>query len=362
MKTDNHSLLVVDDNEDNLHMLSLRLTRRGYTVAVANSGRKALDVIENQRFDLILLDIMMPEMDGFEVLTVIRKTHSIADFPVIMATAKDESEDVVKALKLGANDYVTKPIDFPVLLARVQTHLSVKRLSQLKDEFLRIASHDLKNPLWSIMTATQMVEEMVPPGQTMTEQSYRMLTMVTRQAQQMQHIITDFLDFQAAEDGQLMLSLGLASLNEVARQVIENNRDYATKKGTSLSLELATNMPLIQADVARISQVAQNFVGNAIKFSPKGAPPTIVRTCVEEEAVLLEISDSGPGLQEEDLKQVFSKYARLSNRPTGGEKSSGLGLAICKQMIELHGGQVGVRNNSPERGATFWFKLPRNKD
>src|SRR5205085_2296627 len=108
---------------------------------------------------------------------------------------------------------------------------------------------------------------------------------------------------------------------------------------------------------ARLSQVANNFVGNAIKFSPKGSGVAVVRTRSENDLVVLEVSDAGPGLKEDDLLKAFGKYARLSNRPTGGEKSSGLGLAICKQMVEMHGGQVGVRNN-PEGGATFWFSLP----
>ena len=357
MKPENSFLLVVDDNEDNLRMLSLRLTRRGYRVETASGGRQALGLIEKSKFDLVLLDIMMPEMDGYEVLETLRKTHTITNLPVIMATAKDESEDIVRALKLGANDYVTKPIDFPVLLARVQTQLTSRSLSQLKDEFLRIASHDLKNPLWSVQTASEMVEELVPVGGVMTEQAAKMLGMVGRQARHMQQIVADFLDFQAAEDGQLSLTLGPANLNEVARRSVETNLDYASRKGITLTLELDEGLPIIQADKDRLGQVAQNLVGNAIKFSPKNGGPTVVRTRLETGLALVEVCDSGPGLNETDMGQVFGRYARLSNRPTGGEKSSGLGLAICKQMIELHGGKIGVRNNT-ERGSTFWFSLP----
>ncbi len=357
MKTEESTLLLVDDNEDNLRMLSLRLNRRGYEVALATSGPKALDMLEKQKYDLVLLDIMMPDVDGFEVLERIRKEYSIADLPVIMATAKDESQDIVRALKLGANDYVTKPIDFAVLVARVQTHLTLKNLSQLKDEFLRIASHDLKNPLWSVQTAAQMIEELVPVGGTMTEQASKMFGMISRQATEMQRIISDFLDFQAIEDGQLILTLAPTDLNEIARAAVEINIDYAARKGIALELALTEAMPPLRVDPARLSQVIQNFVSNAIKFSPKGSGEVVVRTQVEPGAVLVEVADCGPGLRDEDMKRVFGKYARLSNRPTGGEKSSGLGLAICRQMVELHGGQIGVRNN-PGQGATFWFALP----
>ncbi len=357
MKPEDYSLLIVDDNPDNLDMLSRRLVRQGYKVELAEGGGVALELIKTGRYDLVLLDVMMPDISGLEVLTIIRKTYSIADLPIIMATAKNQSGDVIEALKLGANDYITKPIDFPVLLARLQTHLNLKYLSQLKDEFLRIASHDLKNPLWSVRTAAQMVEELLPLGAPMTEQAAKMLSMVSKQTYEMQRIIEDFLDFQAAEDGQLNLTLAPTDLNEIAHQVVEINLDYAHKKGTDLTLDLNQALPSIRADAARLTQVIQNFVGNAIKFSPKGSAPPLVRTRLDDNSLVLEVIDSGPGLKEEDLTKVFGKYARLSNRPTGGEKSSGLGLAICKQMIELHGGQVGVHNN-PERGATFWFRLP----
>ncbi|HEX2914796.1 MAG TPA: response regulator [Chloroflexia bacterium] len=357
MMSEENSLLVVDDIEDNLTILSFRLKQKGYVVATATSGRKALEMIGQQKFDLILLDIMMPEMDGFDVLVELRKKYSITDLPVIMATAKEDREDIVRALKLGANDYITKPVDFPVLMARIQTHLKIKSLSQLKDEFLRIASHDLKNPLWSIMTAAQLIDEVVPAGQQMTPQASRMLNLVLRQAQTMQFIINDFLDFQAAEDGQLNLNLGMTDLNEIACRAVETNLSYAQQKGSQLILEADPALPMILADSARLSQVIQNLIGNAIKFSPKGSGQTVVRTRIDQKTVVLEVSDSGPGLTEDDMQRVFTRYGRLSNRPTGGEKSSGLGLAICKKMVELHSGQIGVFNN-PDRGATFWFSLP----
>ena len=126
------SVLVVDDNEDNRDMLSRRLKKQGYSVAVAEDGHKALEMIGGEKFDLILLDIMMPGISGMEVLKKLRENFTVADLPVIMATAKDQSEDIVAALRLGANDYVTKPLDFPVVLARVQTQLALKRLSKLK--------------------------------------------------------------------------------------------------------------------------------------------------------------------------------------------------------------------------------------
>ncbi|MEP7284394.1 MAG: HAMP domain-containing sensor histidine kinase [Chloroflexota bacterium] len=355
-KGDQGHLLVVDDNEMNRDMLSRRLKREGFTVVVAEDGHQALQLLKQHKFDLIVLDIMMPGLSGFDMLPMIRSEYTLAELPVIMATAKDGSADIVEALRLGANDYVTKPINFPVLVARVRIHLQLKQLSQLKDEFLRIASHDLKNPLSTILMSAHLVRDRVPPGFMMTEQFYNMLSFIVRRGEEMQRIVRDFLDFQAMEDGKIALELALINLNDVARDVVQSNSEYAESKHIILYTELDETLPQIRADGVRLAQVAQNLLGNAIKFSPNGSI-TYIRTNNHEGAVMLEICDAGPGLTEDDIQKAFTKYSRLSNKPTGGESSSGLGLAICKQMIDLHSGKIGVYNN-PEQGATFWFSIP----
>jgi two-component system sensor histidine kinase/response regulator len=348
-------LLVADDNEMNRDMLSRRLEREGYRVGIAEDGNRALEMIRDEHFDLILLDVMMPGLTGFEVLQLIREKQTLAELPVIMATARDADDDIVTGFKLGANDYVTKPINFPVLLARVRTQLQLKALTQLKDQFLQMASHDLKNPLGNVLMSAYLVLQEVSPGESMTDEMHEILGIIVSQSKTMQRMIVDFLDFQALQDGRLQLELRSASLNQLVRNVAEENAGYAQSKSIEIQLELDEQLPEIMADEARIRQVVQNFVGNAIKFCPENAI-VVMRTRAQEDTAIVEVSDSGPGLTEADLAKVFVKYARLSNKPTGGEKSSGLGLSICKQMVELHGGAIGAYNN-PDRGATFWFSL-----
>jgi two-component system sensor histidine kinase/response regulator len=357
MKPENYTLLVVDDTLETLQLIALRLRADGYKVATALDGRHALAILDEQKIDCVLLDIMMPHMDGFEVLQLVRQKYSLSDLPVIMTTALGESEDIVKALQLGANDYITKPIDVPVMLARIGTQLRLRELALLREEFVRVASHDLKNPLFSILLSIQMVEELVPVSTQMTPQANNLLSLVVRQIAEMQRIIDEFLDFQAIEDGKLVLRHEKLQLNQLVHEVVNLNLEYASRKGQAISLELEEPMPEVWADRRRISQVISNILGNAIKFSPNGPSKIILRTRAGEQAVMFEVSDQGPGLAEADLPQVFNKYNHLSNLPTGGEKSSGLGLAISRQMIELHGGEIGVRNNSG-KGSTFWFSLP----
>ena len=184
-------LLVVDDNRLNREMLTRRLQRKGFTVTEAGDGREALELIDKQRFDLGIFDIMMPGISGLEALVTVRKRYSPAEFPVIMATAKTQTEDIVEALRAGANDYVTKPIDFPVLLARVMTHLNLKRLYKLKDEFLSIASHDLKNPLFVIVCQAYLIQMKVPVGATMTHEAADMVEKIADHAKTMQNLIAD---------------------------------------------------------------------------------------------------------------------------------------------------------------------------
>lgn len=361
------NLLIVDDNQVNREMLELHLVMRGFKVTVADSGKAALELFhlpvpegmqrrDEREIDLVLLDIMMPVISGLDVLHQLRRYYTRAELPVIMVTAKDASEDVVEALQLGANDYITKPIDFPVLFARVDAALQVQRLTRQKDEFLAIASHDLKNPLAIVRGFVKMIQSIVPEGQPMTGDARDMLARVFRQTTTMERIIGDFLDFQAMEEGQLKLKLRTFDLAELIDHLIQSQESYAASK----DIKLSSNAPApvrVTADLQRIEQVLHNYIGNAIKYGSAGGSVRI-NASRNGDIVRVEVRDDGDGIPVGEANRLFVKYARLSNRPTGGEKSSGLGLVICKQLIQMHGGQVGAHNNLRPLGATFWFELP----
>lgn len=350
-------ILVVDDDVLNRKMLSVRLQTEGYEVQTAAGGREALDLLAGRSINLMILDVMMPDMSGLEVLRILRTIRTIAELPVIMATARSESSDIVEALAAGANDYVTKPIDFPVLLARMRTHLRLQSLTREKDEFLGIASHDLKNPLAIVRSSLDIVRTCVPPGTPMPDDMPEVLERAIRHTLSMERIIGDFLDFHALEDGNLAIRHKPFDLNQVTAEALDSLADSARQKGISIVREFAEPTCSTLGDERRIEQVILNLAGNSLRFS---RPGTTVRVLVaqEEKQSLFSISDEGPGLTPEDLPRLFVKYARLSNRPTGGEKSSGLGLAICSKLIAAHHGTIGAKNNTPGPGATFWFRLP----
>ncbi|MBI1784286.1 response regulator [Candidatus Sumerlaeota bacterium] len=346
---DSARFLVVDDNDKNRELLIRRLQQSGYAAVGASDGLEGLDLLEREGYDIVLLDVVMPGMGGMEVLRKIREKHSRESLPVIMTTAKDQTRDVIEALRLGANDYVTKPLNFAILLARSQTHLAMRRLSRLKDDFMQIASHDLKNPVLIITGANLHLEAQYPEAAKFTE-------MIRRNARIIQKIITNFLDFRALEDGQMQIHRLPVDINFIAQETLAANAAAAEMKGIALQAELDPSVPKVLGDALRLEQVLQNLVGNAIKFSDS-AEPIMIRSRWDGGDAVIEVSDSGPGISDADMEKLFVKYARLSNQPTGGEKSSGLGLAICREIINLHGGRIGARNNLP-RGATFWFRVP----
>lgn len=369
------TLLVVDDTPDNIVILSSFL-KNTYRIKVATNGLKALELAAADVPDLILLDIMMPEMDGYEVCQRLKEIESLKDIPVIFLSSLNEAMDKVKAFQAGGVDYVTKPFQAEEVRARVETHLKIRQLqielikqnealqesyeklqalSEQKDEFMRIASHDLKNPLTCILGFASLAEMVISKPEEI-ECLRDSLARIKDQSRIMEKIIGDFLDFHAMEDGQIKLAIEPVNLNELAQTVFENNSAYAASKEIDLQLNLDGALPEVDCDKSRINQVMENLLSNAIKFSPKGAWVRVI-TKSENGIATLEVVDSGPGLTEEDMGKLFKKYAKLSNKPTGGEKSSGLGLAIAKKVMELHCGKIGARNNA-DTGATFWFDLP----
>jgi len=349
-------ILVVDDNELNRELLARRLRPKNYDVEMSADGPTALEMIEANSYDLVLLDIVMPVMDGLEVLTIIRQSYSLVDLPVIMVTAKDHDEDVVQAFQLGANDYVTKPLNMAIALVRIQAHVRLKRLAELHKEFLGIASHDMKRPLALILDIMETTLEDPPEGIELNQNVTSIFSLVTKACEQMQSNISDYLDRHAAEDGRLKLVLSATDLNALIEQSVDGLIENAKRKHITLTWSLDPTLPTIHVDKARLIQVIDNFVGNAIKFSDEGSATQIV-TSYAAGKVTFQVIDSGPGLSKEDQQKVFSKYAQLSAKPTGGEESTGLGLSIAKQMIELHQGEIGAENREDQTGAIFWFSI-----
>ncbi len=352
-------VLVVDDDEGLRTALGIGLKRDGYQIQLAGDGQEASRLMAQYRFDLVLLDIRLPgTMGGLDLLHEIRRNHSPLNLPVIIVSGSGDADIIVTALRDGANDYVVKPFDTGTVRARVRTQITLKGLKDINDHFLRTASHDLKKPIMLMLDVAQQLRLELKPDKPVSADDLSALDLLTDTARYMQQIISELVDVGAMRAGRVRLRITPTDFGALVRQAVAHNTGYGHNKGIEIGLRFASGIPHIEADELRILQILDNLIGNAIKFSP---PDTaiVISTWTSGGTITCEVSDQGPGLSEEDIGKLFQPYAALSNKPTGKEQSTGLGLAICKELIALHGGTIGARNN-PGRGATFWIRIPAN--
>jgi two-component system sensor histidine kinase/response regulator len=352
-------ILVVDDVAKNLQVVGTMLRNAGYAVMPATSGADALESVRAQAPDLILLDLMMPEVDGLEVCRRLKAEPATRQIPVIFLTASNEMEHLVQGFEVGAVDYVTKPFNPPELLARVRTHLELKHARQQlrlmndeKNEFMGIAAHDLRSPLNAIKGYSEMILEDPALGGENAELAHK----IHEAAARMSGMIQNLLDANRIERGEMQLALAPTELNAVLAAVVEVQRPRATAKLQPIHLETDTAAAVAAVDPAVIVQVLDNLVSNAVKYSPPGKS-IFVRLKRKARIVRIEVEDQGPGLSAEDQKRLFGKFARLSAKPTGGEHSTGLGLSIVKKMVEGMSGSVWCESELG-KGATFIVTFP----
>ena len=355
-------ILVVDDISKNLQVVGTILRNEGYHVMPATSGLQALERVSAQPPDLILLDLMMPEMDGLEVCSRLKADPLTHQIPVIFLTASNEMEHLMKGFEAGAVDYITKPFNAPELLARVRTHLELKHarerlreMNEEKNEFMGIAAHDLRNPLSAIQGYAEMIIE---DAQSLAHRDLEGNGQRIREAaKRMTEMVQNFLDANRIERGELKLNMAISDLSPLLQSVLETQSPHATAKGQMIQLELPPTPTLALADVSITFQVFENLVSNAVKYSPPGKK-IFVRLKAEAGVVRFEVEDQGPGLSKEDQKKLFGKFARLSAKPTGGEHSTGLGLSIVKRLVEAMNGKVWCESELG-MGAKFIVTIPQ---
>jgi signal transduction histidine kinase len=351
------TILIVDDTPANLGVLVETLGVAGYQLMVAEDGEEALAQTMQRQPDLILLDVMMPGLDGFETCRRLKARAETRDIPVLFMTALTESSDKVKAFAAGAVDYIAKPIEHEEALARVRTHLAIRRLQRelheqiaLKQRFMKIAGHDLRNPLFLILLATELARRQsgIPP------KVVRFLENIEESAAHIRRIIDTFLEIRPpSADPQ---HTGGVDLGLLGGAVVRQHEYAAEAKKIRLTLESAEGLQLVRCEAALAYQAFSNFISNALKFTPDSGQVTL-RIRMADNFVRVEVQDSGPGIPLKERDHLFRKPGRLSPRPTAGEESTGHGLTIVKQLVEAQGGRVGAEFPA-ERGSIFWFELP----
>jgi two-component system sensor histidine kinase/response regulator len=353
-------LLIVDDQEANLQVMGAMLNKLGFEILPATNGEQALRRLAARRPDLILMDVLMPGMDGFALCRTIQENPAWADIPIIFLSAADDKNLVVRALESGGVDYITKPFNKLELVSRVRTQLMLKttrdhlkRLAQDNEEMLGMISHQLQNHFAGVEMSTQLL---INRFQANTDPNFRLMAENIRgSCCQMRLFVRSFLA-NAAVDHRLTVTLGSVDLASIAAQVAKRYEDAANAKAIGLRAVLAESAPAVRADHDALVQVLDNLISNAVKFSPPGKE---VLVTVQQNANQMEcrVKDQGPGFTKEDRVRMFGRYARLSARPTAGEPTTGLGLSIAQKLTQAMSGEL-ICESEPGQGAAFILRLP----
>lgn len=350
-------ILIVEDEAFNRDIMARRLQARDYNLRYAENGDQAREQIQTAKPDLILLDIMMPDISGLELLHELRQTWSMVDIPIIMVTALDEDERLIQALELGANDYVTKPINFPVLIARIQTQLSLSQLAALNREFLATAGHDLSRPMQNIYDIANQARLRINSEQPYDPQhTYDEMNRICEAVSLMRNISDCILDMQASGFGQLRLTRTPLQMEKLVEEVVARHNDYAHDKRIGISVQHGYQKPVVEADRSRLTQVLDKLLDNAIKYCTAGDIITLT-VYPKDEQVFVVVSDTGPGLPQQLVDQLFTPKRRETDQLPAADVDNGINLFVCRQLIELHDGELTATNN-PQHGVTFNLSLP----
>ncbi len=358
------NVLIVDDKIENLRLLARLLTEPGYEARPVASGAQALQAAAHAPPDLILLDVTMPEMNGYQVCEHLKVDAKLREIPIIFLTALNDTADKLKAFSAGAADYITKPFQVDEVLARVKVHLELRAarleierqytqlsaLERMRDDLVNMVVHDMRSPLMVMLMHLDFLKE---PVAGLGEQPQADLRVATEAASGLNGMANDLLDVGRMEEGKMPLARTPVDLVETAGAV----RDALACLDRTRSLKVeATEEIRVSCDGNLIKRVIENLTSNAIKHTPEGGSVRI-SVARNEGQIQIGVHDEGPGVPIESRAKLFEKFGSHSSRNKQGVHSAGLGLAFCKMVVEAHGGRIGVESGEPV-GSVFWFELP----
>jgi two-component system sensor histidine kinase/response regulator len=372
------AILVVDDDERNVRLVESMLKPSGYQILHAYDGQEALRRVESSAPDLLVLDVMMPDLSGFELCAMLRARHATRLLPILMVTALHALEDKVKGLELGADDFLTKPINRAELLAKVRSLLRVKSLQdeveaqrleleaknrelltieRFKESMTQMVVHDLKNPLAGLMGNIQLMQmqrAQMPPGR-----QEELLQRSLDSGRQMARMIQNILEVAKLEEQKMPLRREAVALADIAAEQAAELMSLSTRDGIRLECDVPADLPPVDADRALLSRILANLLSNAFKHTPSGGR-IVVSAHASGEEVTVRVRDDGEGIPSDLLPYIFEKFvAGESEDRRRSSYDSGLGLTFCRLAVECHGGRIGVESR-PGEGTTVTFHLPRH--
>ena len=366
-----YKILIVDDVMSNVLLLKVLLTNEKFAIATASNGRQALEQVEKENPDLVLLDVMMPDMSGFEVAQHLKSNPNTADIPIIFLTALNSTADIVKGFQVGANDFISKPFNKEELIIRVTHQISLvaaKRLILSKTEELQrtiagrdklysVIAHDLRSPMGSIKMVLNMLILNLP-SEKIGAEMYELLTMANQTTEDVFSLLDNLLKWTKSQIGKLNVVYQDVDRVEVTDGVIEIFSMVASLKKIRIH-EMKPEKMMVNADIDMLKTVVRNLLSNAIKFSKENSEVLVKMEEVDGMAVV-SVQDYGCGISEEGQKKLLHTDTHFSTFGTNNEEGSGLGLLLCKDFVVKNGGKLWFTSKEGE-GSIFSFSIPVKK-
>lgn len=366
-----YKILIVDDVMSNVLLLKVLLTNEKFAIATASNGRQALEQVEKENPDLVLLEVMMPDMSGFEVAQHLKSNPNTADIPIIFLTALNSTADIVKGFQVGANDFISKPFNKEELIIRVTHQISLvaaKRLILSKTEELQrtiagrdklysVIAHDLRSPMGSIKMVLNMLILNLP-SEKIGAEMYELLTMANQTTEDVFSLLDNLLKWTKSQIGKLNVVYQDVDLVEVTDGVIEIFSMVASLKKIRIR-EMKPEKMMVNADIDMLKTVVRNLLSNAIKFSKENSEVLVKMEEVDGMAVV-SVQDYGCGISEEGQKKLLHTDTHFSTFGTNNEEGSGLGLLLCKDFVVKNGGKLWFTSKEGE-GSIFSFSIPVKK-
>ncbi len=368
--TRNPIILVVDDNPKNLQIIALTLRELNYKLIIADGGQKAIELSDRYQVDLILLDVMMPGIDGFEVCRIIKSNSKYAGVPIIFLTALSEKANLVKGFELGAVDYITKPFNKEELISRIKTHLDLKfardelqcvtnnlaESNAIKDKMFSVIGHDLRSPVGSIKMMLELIlgdfDNYEPKKIKET------LNSLSKTTEEVFNLLENLLWWARSQNGTLAIFPENIELTSLVSGLYYLNKGSFSLKNIQFSNSVEKEC-LVHADMNMLKTVLRNLISNAIKFTPEGGTVSVSAT-EEGEFVEIRVSDTGVGISDDNLSKLFDEKQQMSSLGTNNEAGSGLGLILCKNFVQSNNGKIRVESTLG-KGSTFTVEIPAGK-
>ncbi|MUG98431.1 response regulator [Scytonema sp. UIC 10036] len=351
------TILIIDDEPDNFDVIDTLLDTEGYQLSYVSNGEQALALLKAFQPDVILLDVMMPQMNGIEFCQKFKSHPQWKHIPVIMVTALTAKEDLSKCLALGADDFISKPVNGVELRSRVKSMLRIKKQYDTLQETLRLREnlsemivHDLRNPLTTIIMAT----EILGMAKFSPELLQKKTDAIVRSARQLQSLIDNLLLMAKLESGKMILQRTEVDLFAICYSAISDLEIFAEQKKLKLVVSLPAIGGSVSVDLNLFRRVLDNLLFNAIKFAPYNSEIMLCADYPKPGRARIQVADSGPGVKEELRQKIFEKYE--IGTPMKEVSQIGLGLAFCKMTVEAHGGSIKVEKNEP-KGAIFTVEI-----